>query len=265
MITELAGESTASKTQMCLQLLLTVQWPKSHGGLEGSSLYIYTEGEPPMRRLQDLAAQHPQLAGTAFDNIFVERDIANWEDLDQCLERAERLLQQPPGLPLRLIVIDSIAHIYRDAADFGSGQGRDGYAERTAQLFRMAGLLKKYADMYEIAVVVTNQVMDAVGAMGGPEPASLHSGGLKLMSSGREVIPALGPSWACCVNLRIFLSRLTAADMQYVPQQQQQQGASGEAQQTRCMQVVFSSYLPQKYCYYTVSQQGIQGLGALHS
>ncbi len=60
--------------------------------------------------------------------------------------------------------------------------------------------------------------MDAVGASVGPEPASLHSGGLKLMSSGREVIPALGPSWSCCVNLRIFLSRLTAADMQYVPQ-----------------------------------------------
>lgn len=60
--------------------------------------------------------------------------------------------------------------------------------------------------------------MDAVGGTAGPEPASLHSGGLKLMSSGREVIPALGPSWACCVNLRIFLSRLTAADLQYVPQ-----------------------------------------------
>lgn len=39
-----------------------------------------------------------------------------------------------------------------------TGQGRDGYAERTAQLFRVAGLLKKYADMYKIAVVVTNQV-----------------------------------------------------------------------------------------------------------
>ncbi len=55
----------------------------------------------------------------------MERDIANWEDLDQCLERAERLLQQPPGLPLRLIVIDSVAHIYRDAADFGSGRLTD--------------------------------------------------------------------------------------------------------------------------------------------
>ncbi len=109
-----------------------------------------------MKRLQELAAHRPQLyvtistdkslltcsaqtsctndyltvkfpcrysgSGSAFDNIYVERDIASWEDLDQCLERAERLLQQPPGLPLRLIVIDSIAHIYRDAADFGSGK-----------------------------------------------------------------------------------------------------------------------------------------------
>ena len=33
-----------------------------------------------------------------------------------------------------------------------------GYAERTARLFRVAGLLKRYADQYKLAVVVTNQV-----------------------------------------------------------------------------------------------------------
>jgi hypothetical protein len=33
-----AGEATAGKTQTCLQLLLSVQWPKSRGGLEGSAL-----------------------------------------------------------------------------------------------------------------------------------------------------------------------------------------------------------------------------------
>lgn len=33
-----AGEATASKTQLCLQLLLSVQWPKDRGGLEGSAL-----------------------------------------------------------------------------------------------------------------------------------------------------------------------------------------------------------------------------------
>ncbi len=33
-----------------------------------------------------------------------------------------------------------------------------GYAERTARLFRVANLLKRYADQYKLAVVVTNQV-----------------------------------------------------------------------------------------------------------
>lgn len=47
---------------------------------------------------------------------------------------------------------------------FVAGQGREGYAERTAQLFRTAALLKKYADMYKLAVVVTNQVCDTVRA-----------------------------------------------------------------------------------------------------
>lgn len=38
-----------------------------------------------------------------------------------------------------------------------AGAGREGYAERAAHLFRIAGLLKRYADQYQLAVVVTNQ------------------------------------------------------------------------------------------------------------
>ena len=34
-VTELAGVSSAGKTQFCLQLALTVQLPFSRGGLEG--------------------------------------------------------------------------------------------------------------------------------------------------------------------------------------------------------------------------------------
>ena len=40
----------------------------------------------------------------------------------------------------------------------GSDAPAGGYAERTAQLFRVAGLLKQYADKYKFAIVVTNQV-----------------------------------------------------------------------------------------------------------
>ena len=35
----------------------------------------------------------------------------------------------------------------------------------------------------------------------------VHTGGLRLMTSGREVQPALGLAWAHCVNHRVFLSR----------------------------------------------------------
>jgi DNA-repair protein XRCC3 len=34
-VTEIAGESGAGKTQLCLQLCLTVQLPQTHGGFEG--------------------------------------------------------------------------------------------------------------------------------------------------------------------------------------------------------------------------------------
>ena len=42
---------------------------------------------------------------------------------------------------------------------------------------------------------------------GGSAASAPHTAGLRLTSSGREVMPALGPSWASCVDVRIFLSR----------------------------------------------------------
>lgn len=50
-----AGEAAASKTQLCLQLLLSAQLPQQYGGLDGAAVYVYTEGDPAMRRLHQLA------------------------------------------------------------------------------------------------------------------------------------------------------------------------------------------------------------------
>ena len=49
-----AGEAGAGKTQLVLQALLAVQLPQSMGGVEGSALYIYTEGGAPLQRLTQL-------------------------------------------------------------------------------------------------------------------------------------------------------------------------------------------------------------------
>lgn len=37
-ITEIAGESASGKTQLCMQLCLSVQLPKRHGGLESGKV-----------------------------------------------------------------------------------------------------------------------------------------------------------------------------------------------------------------------------------
>ena len=44
-LTEIAGTSAAGKTQLCLQLCLTVQLPRTHGGLDGGNL-VTCQGFP---------------------------------------------------------------------------------------------------------------------------------------------------------------------------------------------------------------------------
>lgn len=49
-----AGEPGAGKSQLALQAVATAQLPESAGGLHGSVVWIYTEGLPPTKRLQQL-------------------------------------------------------------------------------------------------------------------------------------------------------------------------------------------------------------------
>jgi len=64
--------------------------------------------------------------------------------------------------------VDSIAHLFRDAgaaaaggAPGGAGAAAAAYGARAGLLFRIAALLKKYADEFQLAVVVTNQARGA--------------------------------------------------------------------------------------------------------
>ncbi|XP_043092604.1 DNA repair protein XRCC3 isoform X2 [Puntigrus tetrazona] len=81
-ITELAGESAAGKTQICLQLCLSVQYPQENGGLGSGAVYICTEDSFPIKRLRQLITQQPQLRADLppalirslrfSDNIYIE-------------------------------------------------------------------------------------------------------------------------------------------------------------------------------------------------
>ncbi|MEE6493809.1 hypothetical protein FKM82_016945 [Ascaphus truei] len=92
-ITELAGESSAGKTQLGLQMCLSVQYPLGYGGLEAGAVYICTEDAFPSKRLQQLInLQHKLRSDVPFDvikkirfgdNIFIEHaaDIVSLSEI----------------------------------------------------------------------------------------------------------------------------------------------------------------------------------------
>ena len=76
-ITEIVGESASAKTQLCLQLAITVQLPPKNGGLAGGAVYICTEDAFPNKRMAQLAEvcgeRWAALAGVRVsDRVFVE-------------------------------------------------------------------------------------------------------------------------------------------------------------------------------------------------
>ena len=57
-ITELYGEFRTGKTQLCHQLCVTCQLPRSQGGGEGKALFIDTEGTFRPQRLVAIAERY---------------------------------------------------------------------------------------------------------------------------------------------------------------------------------------------------------------
>ncbi|KAJ7552481.1 hypothetical protein O6H91_06G057100 [Diphasiastrum complanatum] len=137
------------------------------------------------------------------ENIFVQ-GVQEVEELFDALDQLHALLVRPSAMPVRLIVIDSIAALFRSAFD---NTIKD-MSTRAGLFFKLASTLKRYAEQFDLAVVVTNQVMDVVEDQIKSVKKQLQIGNTAVLcSSGRMVAPALGLSWANCVNTRLFLVR----------------------------------------------------------
>ncbi|CAL8136961.1 unnamed protein product [Prunus armeniaca] len=112
-ITELVGESSSEKTQLCLQLTVRAQLPPSHGRLGGSSFYIFTEFSFSFRRLQQLGnlyhASYPNLIGMEpLEDIYVH-GVHDTQQLIHVLRDIQAFIAiDHTQLPVKLIVIDSI-------------------------------------------------------------------------------------------------------------------------------------------------------------
>ncbi|PON75934.1 DNA recombination and repair protein [Parasponia andersonii] len=253
-VTELVAESGCGKTQLCLQLALSAQLPISQGGLSGSSLYFHTEFPFPFRRLQQLCHES-RLGGDPPDNIFVQAVHSAGQLLDE-MPRIESFLRYSKfRLPVRLIVIDSIAALFRSEFDNTPFDLK----RRSSLFFKISGQLKSLAKRFDLAVVVTNQVVDFMGENEGLNGLRIGNSGA-LYSSGRRVCPALGLAWANCVNSRLFLSRNEEVIGEENSSVNVDDGDNLRRQTRRQIHVLFAPHLPKSSTEFVIRREGVFGV-----
>jgi DNA repair protein RadA len=151
-ITEFYGEFGAGKTQICHTLCCTVQQSIPDGGLDGGVVYIDTEGTFRPERIMEIAQNRGFNPEDILSRIMVARayNSAHQElivkDLGKMIEKHK----------VKLVIVDSAVAHYR--AEF---LGRGTLAERQQRLNRFMHNLLRTAEIYNIAVVMTNQVQSA--------------------------------------------------------------------------------------------------------
>jgi hypothetical protein len=213
-------------------------------------------------------------------------------------ERIRPLLRRHP---IKLIVVDSIAALYR--YEFTKEQS----AERAKVLLAHAHQLNEISEEYKLPILVTNQVTDYFANDTKTSPfehddatlsSTLFSSVVKRANSSHVVIPALGLTWANCVTMRILLKKekrhytgddVNLADntpeMENIGRIEREQEARKELESDeqsqppskrrkiygsdlaipiRSMAVILSSYLPNKSISFVIDSSGMRGIKNIH-
>jgi len=157
-ITEAYGRFASGKTQLGFQLAVNVQLPKGEGGLGGNVLFIDTESTFRPERIVDIAKARGMDPEKVLSNIFVVKASTTPEQT-LAIERADKLIQEKN---IKLIIVDSLTALFR--SEF---VGRGALGERQQKLNMHLHKLQTLADKYNLAVYVTNQVMDNPAIMFG--------------------------------------------------------------------------------------------------
>lgn len=157
-ITEFFGKFSSGKSQVGFQLAVNVQKPIDQGGLDGKVIFIDTESTFRPERLVQLAEAQGLSGNDVLKNIYIQR-AENSDHQILLLEKAEKLIKENN---VRLLIVDSITSHFR--ADY---IGRGALSDRQQKLNKHIHLLQRFADKYNIAIYITNQVMDNPAIMFG--------------------------------------------------------------------------------------------------
>src|SRR5918999_1658357 len=176
-LTEIAGEFGSGKSQLCYTLCVTA----NEGFPDSGIIFVDTENTFRAQRVHQIAESRGLDAEEILKKIFVCK-IYYSAHLEAVIRGLAKYIEQYKA---KLVIIDSIISLHR--AEFA---GRETLSERQQRLNIMLHKLVRLAQIYNIAVVYTNQVQaqpDNVigngsgGGIGGAHFGSMRTAGGNIM------------------------------------------------------------------------------------
>jgi DNA repair protein RadA len=177
-ITEVYGEFGSGKSQVTHQMAVNVQLSPEHGGLDGGCIFVDSEDTFRPERIDDMVRgldddilsaemERREIEGTPDDEEAMEALISAF--LDQIhvakafnsnhqillAEKAKELAgeHEEGEWPIRIVCVDSLTAHFR--AEY---VGRGELADRQQKLNKHLHDLMRIGDLYNTAILVTNQV-----------------------------------------------------------------------------------------------------------
>ncbi|HKX80893.1 MAG TPA: DNA repair and recombination protein RadA, partial [Nitrososphaera sp.] len=148
-ITEFYGEFGSGKSQICHTLCVTAQQPPEEGGLGGNIILIDTEGTFRPERVDQIARARGLNSDETLKRIAICKAY-NSSHLELIIKSMGKYIDD---FKAKMIIIDSIISLHR--AEFA---GRGTLADRQQRLNGIMHKLVRIAEIYNVAVIVTNQV-----------------------------------------------------------------------------------------------------------
>src|SRR5919198_1059781 len=185
-ITELAGEFGSGKSQICHTLCVTAAANNNNGTKSpiNSIIFIDTENTFRPERVQQIAEARDLDYEEIMKKVFVCK-ISNSAQLEALIRNLGKSIEEYKA---KLVIVDSIISLHR--AEY---TGRETLADRQQRLNIMLHKLLRLSEIYNIAVVLTNQVQAS--------PDSTFGGSDSLRASGGNIM-----AHAC--TYRIFLRKI---------------------------------------------------------
>ncbi|MDG5757900.1 DNA repair and recombination protein RadA [Natronococcus sp. A-GB1] len=177
-ITEVYGEFGSGKSQVTHQMAVNVQLPKEVGGLHGRAMFIDSEDTFRPERIDDMVRGLPdEVIEATLEDREIEGTPSNEATMDELIEdildkihvakafnsnhqmllaeKAKELAgeHEEGEYPVRLLAVDSLTAHFR--AEY---VGRGELAERQQKLNKHLHDIDKVGNLYNTAVIVTNQV-----------------------------------------------------------------------------------------------------------